>query len=50
MLIQKRKIAIIDKKEKEKKRKGKGKEKEKRGKHVMEVQTRKHFISFLSFF
>jgi hypothetical protein len=48
MLIQKRKIAIIDKKEK--KRKGKGKEKEKRGKHVMEVQTRKHFISFLSFF
>jgi hypothetical protein len=47
MLIQKRKIAIIDKKEK--KRKGKGKEKEKRGKHVMEVQTRKHFISFFSF-
>ena len=51
MLIQKRKIAIIDRKEKEKKRKGKekGKEKEKRGKHVMEVQTRKHFISFFSF-
>jgi len=52
MLIQKRKIAIIDRKEKEKKRKGKekGKEKEKRGKHVMEVQTRKHFISFFLFF